>query len=740
MPLPLRNRQDRAPQARFTVTAAAIAVAAAVGAAMTARTSFADNNWSWTAINGDWYDQSNWTPVGIPGLDLFNYTVINIGNLPGVQNGTVLLDAPAFSGAHTFDELNISSGMTLDMNGNELGSLTGITELSEVNSRLIVRPSAGPNFHDLGSNLELGAGTILEMKDDSRLRTWDAVSFGTIVGRGTLHLQGGPSATLVNHGIISGGSNGPLHLLQESTGRIDLDGNGNGQISMMTPYTQLLMTGDQLQDPFSGTAFLGTGVLLTMDFDNGWSADANSTFNVTSAVNGAAVQIDGSEFTFGGDLNIGGTHGRLRMLAHSVFTSTADVSLGDDDVLEFDDDATIEGGLFTLDDGARIDFDDFVKMEGGSFVMAGDTLADGVVNFDDYAEWDGEVSFDGVARMNGSAMVSGSTVIHATVFDFDGVADSNDWIIQAPLVINADSLDEQLGNWNGSWIMVNGPGTAGLLVNLSDPSAAWRSTGWLQLGGIGVLPVTRLAGSPVEAHGFFFVGGGLVQVTADLAMIGATVQIEGDSTLRTRGITRIDAASTFQSSGMLWNGIGGELTLETGADFANTGLLNQSILKVGDETAGIATVDRFENKSAGFFELDIGGTIAGAEYDRLVVTGDVTLDGTLTVQLRNGFVPASDQVFKFLTWTGSRSGEFDFVSTCDGAEIHYGANAAWITFTGKGGMLGDLDGNGVVDGSDLGLLLGQWGDCDDPCCIADLNDDGVIDGDDLGILLGQWSN
>jgi len=49
----------------------------------------------------------------------------------------------------------------------------------------------------------------------------------------------------------------------------------------------------------------------------------------------------------------------------------------------------------------------------------------------------------------------------------------------------------------------------------------------------------------------------------------------------------------------------------------------------------------------------------------------------------------------------------------------------------------DLDLNGVVDGADLGALLGQWGAdaCGGP---ADLNLDGVVDGADLGSLLGQW--
>lgn len=52
---------------------------------------------------------------------------------------------------------------------------------------------------------------------------------------------------------------------------------------------------------------------------------------------------------------------------------------------------------------------------------------------------------------------------------------------------------------------------------------------------------------------------------------------------------------------------------------------------------------------------------------------------------------------------------------------------------------GDLNCDGVVDGSDLLILLGAWGKCSDPDnCPADLNGDNVVDGSDLLILLGNW--
>lgn len=49
---------------------------------------------------------------------------------------------------------------------------------------------------------------------------------------------------------------------------------------------------------------------------------------------------------------------------------------------------------------------------------------------------------------------------------------------------------------------------------------------------------------------------------------------------------------------------------------------------------------------------------------------------------------------------------------------------------------GSIDGNGVIDGADLGLLLASWGT--NPGSPADLDGNGVVDSADLGILLGNW--
>lgn len=61
-----------------------------------------------------------------------------------------------------------------------------------------------------------------------------------------------------------------------------------------------------------------------------------------------------------------------------------------------------------------------------------------------------------------------------------------------------------------------------------------------------------------------------------------------------------------------------------------------------------------------------------------------------------------------------------------------------LTRLGELGLLGDLNGDGLVDGADLGLLLANWGPTGGGPAAGDLNGDGVVDGADIGLLLAAW--
>jgi len=70
----------------------------------------------------------------------------------------------------------------------------------------------------------------------------------------------------------------------------------------------------------------------------------------------------------------------------------------------------------------------------------------------------------------------------------------------------------------------------------------------------------------------------------------------------------------------------------------------------------------------------------------------------------------------------------------------YGQNVRVDGELGDAALVGDLNGDGVVNAADLGLLIVAWGPCGKGVpCPADLNEDGIVDAADLGFLFANWS-
>ncbi len=69
-----------------------------------------------------------------------------------------------------------------------------------------------------------------------------------------------------------------------------------------------------------------------------------------------------------------------------------------------------------------------------------------------------------------------------------------------------------------------------------------------------------------------------------------------------------------------------------------------------------------------------------------------------------------------------------------GAQLDMGAYERPLV---NDGCPADLNGDGFVDGADLGILLGEWGTLGG-YDIADFDSNGIVDGADLGFLLGEW--
>ena len=76
-----------------------------------------------------------------------------------------------------------------------------------------------------------------------------------------------------------------------------------------------------------------------------------------------------------------------------------------------------------------------------------------------------------------------------------------------------------------------------------------------------------------------------------------------------------------------------------------------------------------------------------------------------------------------------------FVRATDGASNVGEGEVRNFETNGQCGSSADLNGDGRVDGEDIGLFLLQWGGPGS----ADFNGDGLVDGADFGVLLLEWS-
>jgi hypothetical protein len=136
---------------------------------------------------------------------------------------------------------------------------------------------------------------------------------------------------------------------------------------------------------------------------------------------------------------------------------------------------------------------------------------------------------------------------------------------------------------------------------------------------------------------------------------GALFEAQNNATLGFGGGSpRFDNAGTFRKSSST-----GTTTLGGGVGLNNYGTV--------DIRSGIVAANGGCISTAGaLLDLAIAGTVPGTNYGRLQVGGTVTLNGSLNVDLINGYVPTTSDSFTVLT-AGTRSGTF--------ASFYYPSNA-----------------------------------------------------------------
>jgi hypothetical protein len=156
--------------------------------------------------------------------------------------------------------------------------------------------------------------------------------------------------------------------------------------------------------------------------------------------------------------------------------------------------------------------------------------------------------------------------------------------------------------------------------------------------------------------------------------------------------------------------------------------------------------------NADFSRIVLGRTF-GVQDLEADPTGEVTKAGSVQYQISgtvDALLPAGTYHLNVgavlvdggsdpFNWSTSADGSL-WINTFDKTGWSENSAVATPAFALEGTVLmADLNGDGAIDGADVGLLLGGWGLCAECArCLADLNGDCVVDGADLGMLLGEW--
>ena len=166
---------------------------------------------------------------------------------------------------------------------------------------------------------------------------------------------------------------------------------------------------------------------------------------------------------------------------------------------------------------------------------------------------------------------------------------------------------------------------------------------------------------------------GGVTLTSNVAVTGAFTNNGGLEILSGNTLT-VTSSGTFDNAAA--GTLQGEGTLDvSAATFTNAGNVNP-----GASPGILSITGDYVQTSTGALNIEIGGLVAGTDFDQLAISGSATLAGTLNVSLINPFNPSQGNSFQIVNYA-SNSGTFDNTNLPSGFvwDITYGANAVTIT-------------------------------------------------------------
>jgi len=180
-------------------------------------------------------------------------------------------------------------------------------------------------------------------------------------------------------------------------------------------------------------------------------------------------------------------------------------------------------------------------------------------------------------------------------------------------------------------------------------------------------------------------------------------------------------------TGVLTNGIDHTIS---GRGQILLGLNNAGIIKPGDPTGVISVSGGYTATDTSVHHI----TIAGAsDFSRITATGPLAVDGEIVLSIDPDFLPPVGSSYSIITGS-SATGTMSVVEAPQIGRLVFDAVTLSDRINIVVGVCADLNDDGIIDITDLGILLSAFGTSDS----GDINGNGITDISDLGLLLSAF--
>ena len=638
-----------------------------------------------------------------------------------------------FEGDEDFGSLAGDSSATVDLNGCSIrfgSDNTDTTYKGTVSGAGKLR-KFGTGTQTITGNLTF-TGDIEVQKGQMTLKgNNEAMTGDVLIQNGaTLRIEYGRAINDNSQVTMEAGSTF-IVLDNETTGSLSGDGTVNTAYFATSSGAALTVGNDNTDTTFSGSIIGETGKLTKIGSGT-FILSGHNTYTGKTTVSEGTLALSGENVLASTNIEIQSGALLQASLANSL-SSSANVAIAENATLELLTGGEIESltgqgtvyshgqelivgaGNSSFTFGGTLDDVILTKRGTGTFTIAAErirgfdaTVEAGTLRFE---TWD--------PNSYGLITVQSGARIESTD---DGIGDHNDLDVAAGATLVLEE-NETIGSLSGAGTVVlpspETPGDGSIAEVGLTVCAEGSSNNFIFSG-------------TISGEGYLWkTGSHHLTLSNANSYTGGTI-IEG-------GCIIADHNQALGTGSVLFNG--GELQINEGITFTNTiefdsengGVLcgsgtlqdnlvagNRTIIAPGNHPSksenpvGQLTITgNYTQGDSSYLHIQLAGTTDG-DYDVLNVTGQVTLGGTLYLALLEGFTPVYGDTFDILDWgTITAENEFkNFILPSLDEGLYWNMTELYstgeISVSDNTGIPGDANNDGMVDGSDVTILAGNW--------------------------------